>query len=67
MNGGTALAFNAELKARPKGQTMTNHDVPVARPLDEDKDAERPERSVAEQLVDQHARRELTSSALAGC
>lgn len=31
---------------------MTDHDVPVATPLNEDNDAERPERSVAEQLVD---------------
>jgi putative transposase len=39
--------------AWPEGQTMTDHDVPVATPPNEDNDAERPERSVAEQLVDQ--------------
>ncbi len=32
---------------------MTDHDVPVATPPDENNDVERPERSVAEQLVDQ--------------
>jgi len=39
--------------ARPEGQKMTDQDVPLATPQNEDNDAERPERSVAEQLVDQ--------------
>ena len=37
---------------RPEGQTMTDHDVAVATPSNDDSQ-ERPDRSIAEQLVDQ--------------
>jgi hypothetical protein len=52
--------------ARPEGQTMTDQDVAVATPSNNN-DAERPERSVAEQLVEQARADGVDPSGLAGC